>query len=126
MEPKYNIFVRIVQFQFVLTVPCLAMRFFFVKIICLSFFQHKNHEFEKIEKVYDLHIEKINKEAYILKKKLKYSKETKLNEITNVAEKCHQRLENELKERLINLHKEKKALAEEIDCFDDMHTHITQ
>ncbi len=119
------------------------MRLIFVKIICLSFFQHKNHEFEKIEKVYDLHIEKINKEAYILKKKLnilydqmenleqaikklKYSKETKLNEITNVAEKCHQRLENELKERLINLHKEKKALAEEIDCFDDMHTHITQ
>ena len=25
----------------------------------------------------------------------------------------------------LNLHKEKKVLAEEIECFDDMHTHIT-
>lgn len=31
---------------------------------------HKNHEFEKIDKIYEIHIEKINKEAYILKKKL--------------------------------------------------------
>ena len=123
----------------------------------LDLYQHKGHEFEKISKIYDLHVEKINKEAFVLKKKLnvlydnmesieqaivklKFSKETKLNEITAVAEKvsinctelisdhfhqCHSRLDTELKERLLALHKKKKSLAEEIDCFDDMHTHIT-
>ena len=105
--------------------------------------KHKNHEFEKINTIYQHHVEKINHQAQILKKKLnklydqmdflemtikniKHQKDVKISEISIVAEKCHQRLENELKERLVNLSKEKIALAEEINCFDDMHTHITE
>jgi len=88
-------------------------------------------------------MEKINKHAQILKKKLsflydqmdqlemaikglKHQKNVKINEISIIAEKCHLRLENELKERLVLLSKEKIALAEEINCFDDMHSHITE
>jgi len=99
--------------------------------------EHKNHEFEHITKIYDSHVELIRSEAQGLKKRLKdlanhlsllestiekvtRCKEEKAAELGIVLEQMSQKLDAELKSKLLALLAQKGSITDEIEFLESM------
>eukprot|EP01017_Pseudomicrothorax_dubius_P013644 TRINITY_DN1608_c0_g1_i16.p1 TRINITY_DN1608_c0_g1~~TRINITY_DN1608_c0_g1_i16.p1 ORF type:complete len:523 (-),score=83.52 TRINITY_DN1608_c0_g1_i16:1073-2641(-) len=109
---------------------------------CAMFGQkHKSHEFEQITKRYDRHVEMIKSGATSLNNRLKLlksqmvgveetiekvtrSKEERSHELVTAVDQMSQRLELELKSKLLELLSHKGLLSDEIEFLENMRTEI--
>jgi len=104
---------------------------------------HKNHEFEHISKVYDSHVDLVKNESQVLKKRLKeltthltslestiekvtQVKEEKAAELGIVLEQMNQRLDSELKTKLLALLAQKGSITDEIEFLESMQSEINR
>jgi hypothetical protein len=96
--------------------------------------QHKNHQFEKLQKIYQIHLQKIIVEKDVLDDKLgemnlqfnKLNKQIdaiinakmgRLREIDKYIENIHETLENQVNEKMLKLSSAKEELTKSISKF---------
>ena len=100
--------------------------------------EHKGHKFQKLNEVYEKHVEMIKKEASGLRKRLKdlnfymnevqvtidkvtKAKEEKSKEIDLFVENINSKYNGLLKQKLLTLLGQKTAMSEEIDHLESYH-----
>ena len=105
--------------------------------------EHKDHEFKHLSKIYEKHVEQINKEALGLRKKLKEltlilheidgniekvkgSKETKSKDLVFYMEQMQARLEAQLQNKMQTLHERKSTVCQEIEKLENLHVELNK
>lgn len=103
--------------------------------------KHKNHKFEKLIKVYQVHLDKIKNEKEVLDDKLgemnsqmrgievhidaiTQAKEERMREIDKYVETAHKSLDDQMKEKVLDLLSKKERLQKDINKLEECHTQI--
>jgi len=104
---------------------------------------HKQHQFEKLQTVYERHFELIRKEANGLRKRLKElnfymgevqstiekvtkAKEEKQKEVELFVENVQAKLNQQLKSKLLLLLQQKGTMADEIESLENFHKRLNK
>jgi len=102
---------------------------------------HKNHEFEKLVNVYNKHLQKIKREKEVQDDKLgelnslvgnidKYieqitsAKEERFKEIDKCVENIHKKLENQMKDKVLDLLTKKERFNEDLCELEECQTEV--
>ena len=104
---------------------------------------HRQHQFEKLQTVYERHFELVRKEANGLRKRLKElgfyagevqatiekatkAKEEKQKEVELFVENVQAKLNQQLKAKLLLLLQQKGAMADEIESLENFHRRLNK
>lgn len=103
---------------------------------------HKDHQFQHLSKVYNTHVDRIKQQAAIIKNRLSIlnrnleiiektidkvtkGKEDKVNEINIIVEQILNRLETQLKSKLLTLLAQKGSMNDEIEYLQHLQSQIS-
>jgi len=103
--------------------------------------EHKDHKFEHLEKIYEQHLQNIKKEAeFVQERSAEYAKQmekikksieitqkakdNKIEELTRMKKLIQEKLDKELKDKLMVLFSEKNAVSDEIKHLKNLQKDI--